>query len=305
MTIDELEVLITANTNELRKEMSNAQKSIDQLKKKADKGTAGIYSAFNKLKSGIVALGIGNVIKDVITSGMEAIESESLFDTVFKSNAEAVRSWSDEVSNALGLNAYALRNNAGVIYSMTSSMGVAEENALQLSKGIALLTEDLASFRNLSSEEAFNKLKAGLTGETEPLKSIGILVDENTIKQVAYSEGIAKNGAELTQQQKVLARYVAILKQTGDAQGDLARTIDSPSNQLRQLKSQVHNLYISLSNFLMPAVKTVLIWLNALAQAAINTVNSIAAFFGVTGLGAVSEETVSYTHLTLPTILLV
>lgn len=124
---------------------------------------------------------------------------------------------------------------------MTSSMGVAEDNALKMSKGISLLSEDMASFYNLDSSEAFNKLRAGLTGETEPLKALGILVDENTVKQAVYSEGIAQNGAELTQQQKVLARYVAILKQTGNAQGDLARTIDSPANQLRLLKIKLVN----------------------------------------------------------------
>ena len=291
MTVDELQVLITANTNELRKEINKANKNISGLQKSANKGTAGVSTAFKKLKTGIVALGIGKVIKDSLQSGMDAIESENLFETVFKNNADAVRSWSDDLSNALGLNAYAVRNNAGVIYSMTSSMGIAEENALKMSKGIATLTEDLASFRNLSSEEAFTKLKAGITGEAEPLKALGILVDENTVKQVAYSEGIAENGAELTQQQKVLARYVAILKQTGDAQGDLAKTLESPSNQLRQLKQQATNLGIAFSNFLMPAVSTVLPYLTALTKIAAQAVSNLASFFGIGADDSTSEET--------------
>ena len=291
MTVDELQVLITANTNELRKEINNANKSISGLKKSAEKGAGGVSGVFKKLKTAIITLGIGKVIKDSIQSGMDAVESESLFETVFKNNADSVRSWSEELSNALGLNAYAVRNNAGVIYSMTSSMGIAEENAIKMSKGIATLTEDLASFRNLTSEEAFAKLKAGITGEAEPLKAIGILVDENTVKQTAYSEGIAENGAELTQQQKVLARYVAILKQTGDAQGDLARTINSPSNQLRQLKSQVQNLSISLSKFFMPVVQAVLPWVTAFTKVVTQAVTSLATFFGLTGNDDLSEET--------------
>ena len=296
MTVDELEVLITANTNDLRKEMSSANKGIEGLKKSAKSSADGALKAFKMLKTGIVALGIGKVIKDSITMGMDAIESDSLFETVMGDNAAAVKSWSNEVSNTLGLNAVAMQKNIGVIYNMTSSMGVAGDNALKMSKGISVLAEDMASFYNLESEEAFNKLKAGITGETEPLKSLGILVDENTVKQVAYSEGIAENGAQLTQQQKVLARYVAILKQTGNAQGDLARTITSPSNQLRQLKSQITQLGLSLSNFFIPIVSAVLPYLNAFAKMATDALNSLkpladklAEFLGVSNTSA-SEE---------------
>lgn len=291
MTVDELQVLVTANTNELRKEIGKANKSISGLKKSADKGTAGVANAFKKLKQGIIALGIGKIIKDSIMSGMEAIESDSFFDTALGKYAEDTRSWSEKMSNALGLNAVEVRKNTATIFTMTSSMGIAEENALKMSKGISLLSNDLASFRDLSSEEAFNKIKAGITGEAEPLKALGILVDENTVKQVAYSEGIAQNGAELTQQQKVLARYVAILKQTGNAQGDLARTIDSPSNQLRMLKNNLTQAGIALSNFFMPAVKMILPWLNALAKVTTQALNSLASFFGLTGGEDTAEDT--------------
>ena len=290
MTVDELQVLITANTNELRKEINSANKNISGLKKSADKGTAGVSTAFKKLKTGIVALGIGKVIKDSITSGMDAIESDSLFRTVMGENTEAVRSWSNEVADALGLSAVNMQKNIGVVYNMTSSMGVAEENALKLSKGVSVLAEDMASFYNLDSEEAFNKLRAGLTGETEPLKALGILIDENTVKQTAYSAGIAEVGAELTNEQKVLARYTAILNQTSNAQGDLAKTLDSPSNQLRSLKQNVQNLGIAFSSFLMPAVQTILPYLNALAKVATEALNSLASLLGFTGNDA-SEET--------------
>ena len=291
MTVDELQVLITANTNELRKEIGNANKSIAGLQKSANKGTAGVTSAFKKLKTGIIALGIGKLIKDSIQSGMDAVESDSLFETSLGASADAVRSWSDEVSSVLGLSAVDIRKNTGVIYNMTSSMGVAEDNALKMSKGISLLSQDMASFYNLDSTEAFNKLRAGLTGEAEGLKALGILVDENTVKQVAYSEGIATVGSELTQQEKVLARYVAILKQTGNAQGDLARTINSPSNQLRTLKQQVKDLGIAFSNFLLPVISAVLPYLTAFARVVTEALSSLARFLGLTGGGGASTET--------------
>ena len=276
MTVEELQVLITANT------------TINSLKKSADKTQSGITSAFKKLKTGIVALGIGKIIKDSITTGMNAVESDSLFDTSLGNMADEVRAWSDTIANALGLSAVAMRKNTGVVYNMTTSMGVATDNALKMSKGVSLLAEDMASFYNLNSTEAFNKIRAGLTGETEPLKALGILVDENTIKQVAYSEGIATTGSELTQQQKVLARYVAILKQTGNAQGDLARTIDSPANQLRILKNQVGQLGLAFSNFLLPVVSAVLPYITAFTKVITTAINTLAKFLGLTGKGGTS-----------------
>ena len=291
MTVDELQVIITANTDELRKEINKANQNISNLQKSATKSVGGVSTAFKKLKTGIVALGIGKVIKDSIQSGMDAIESDSLFNTVMGDNADAVKAWSNEVSNALGLNAVNMQKNIGVIYNMTNSMGVAGDNALKMSKGVSVLAEDMASFYNLDSTEAFNKLRAGLTGETEPLKALGILVDENTIKQYAYSEGIAQTGAELTNEQKVLARYVAILKQTGNAQGDLARTLNSPANQLRQLKQQVTNLGIAFSNFFMPIISAVLPYISAFTKAVRQALTSLSSFLGFSMNNSTSQET--------------
>ena len=298
MTVDELQVLITANTNELRKEIANTNKNISGLQKSARKSTDGVASAFKKLKTGIVALGIGKVIADSFKSGMDAIESESLFSTVMGENTEAVREWSNGVADALGLSAVTMQKNIGVIYNMTSSMGVAEDNALKMSKGISVLAEDMASFYNMDSAEAFNKLRGGLTGEAEGLKALGILVDENTVKQTAYSAGIAEVGAELTNEQKVLARYQAILNQTSTAQGDLARTLDSPSNQLRSLGQNVQNLGIAFSKILMPAAQAVLPWINAFVKVVTQATEALAnglvpileKFFGLS-VGGASEET--------------
>lgn len=290
MTVDELQVLITANTTALQKEIAKTNSTIASLKKSADKSQSGITSAFKKLKTGIVALGIGKVIKDSIQLGMDAIESDNLFEVSMGNMADSVRDWSEEVGNALGLSATEMRKNVGTIYNMTTSMGLAEDNALKMSKGVTLLANDMASFYNLSTDEAFSKINAGLTGETEPLKRLGILVDENTVKQVAYQQGIAETGTELTQQQKVLARYVAILQQTGNAQGDLARTLDSPSNQLRQLKSQVQQLGITFGSFFMPILQAVIPYVTAFTKVITYALNSLSKFLGLKSTSA-SDET--------------
>ena len=286
MTVDELQVLITANTQQLQKEIAKTNSTIAGLKKSAEKSGAGVMSAFKKLKTGIVALGIGKVIADSIKTGMDAVESDSLFDTSLGNMADDVRAWSDQMAEALGLSAVSIRKNTGVIYNMTTSMGLASDNALKMSKGVSILANDMASFYNMSEEEAFNKIQSGLTGMSKPLKDLGILVDDATITQVAYQEGIAKTGEDLTEQQKVLARYVALLKQTGNAQGDLARTIDSPANQLRILKNQVSQLGLAFSNFLLPMVSAVLPYITAFTKVVTQAVNTLAKFLGLTGKGS-------------------
>lgn len=290
MTIEELQVLITANTDDLRREINKTNSTINGLKKNAEKQNNGITKAFSKLKKGIIALGIGKVIKDSIQSGMEAIESDNLFSVSLGKYADDVYNWSTEVSNALGLNAVEIRKNTGVIYNMTSSMGLAEKQALTMSKGVTLLANDMASFYNLNTEEAFNKIRAGITGETEPLKALGILVDENTIKQVAYSEGIATTGSELNQQQKVLARYVAIMKQTGNAQGDLARTMDSPANMFRRLKTEIQKCATTIGSIFMPIIQTVVPYIISFVKIIGNALNSLASFLGIKST-SLSEET--------------
>lgn len=294
MTTEELNIKITADTSAATSNIGKAEKSVDELGKsskgaadkidKLDKSvttTGGSLRTFGQeantagnrlqnlestanglnfsgLKSTLVGLGLGRLLKESVTSAMNAVESESLFETSLGGLSTQARSWSEKLSNDLGLDGYALRKNVGMLYTMTSSMGLGTQTAYEMSTSLTLLAEDMASFYNLSSDEAFAKLKSGLTGEAEPLKALGILVDENTVKQYAYKNGIAEVGSELTQQQKVLARYQAILGQTATAQGDLARTADSPANQLRRTMNELQQASIEVGTALLPLVQAVL-----------------------------------------------
>ena len=189
---------------------------------------------------------------------MDAIESENLFEVSMGNMADAARDWSEELRDQLGLNSYEVRKNIGTFNVMFTSMGAGTKAAYDMAAGLTELAYDMASFYNLSPEEAFIKLQAGITGETEPLKRLGILVDEATTKTYAYKLGIAEQGKELTQQQKLLARYAAIMGQTSKAQGDLARTMDSPTNKLRIMKSRVTEMGIEIGTKLLPIFEKLL-----------------------------------------------
>ncbi|MHB8124642.1 MAG: phage tail protein [Desulfitobacteriaceae bacterium] len=216
--------------------------------------------------------------KNSIKMAMDVVESESLFAVSMGSMANAARAWSEELQSSLGLNAYEVRKNVGVFYNMTTSMGLTRAAAYKLSTDLTKLAYDMSSFYNMDVEEMFIKLQSGITGETEPLKRIGILVLDNVIKQYAYAEGIANVGEELTEQQKVMARYIAIMNQTRNAQGDLARTIMSPTNQLRILKMQLDLARINLGNAFMPIVTIVLPILTSFAKGLVRATNTFAQF---------------------------
>ena len=261
ITLEELQIKFNAETGALKSQLSGVQNQLAGLEKSADKA----QSSLGFLKKAGAALGgamIGrkliNIGKDAVSMANDVVESEELFSVSMGRMEARAREWSDNIGESLGLNPYDLRKNVGMLNVMFDSMGVGEEEAYDMSTSLTQLANDMASFYNMDTEEAFTKLRAGITGETEPLKRLGILVDENTIKQYAMANGISKTGKEMTQTQKLQARYGAIMQQTMKAQGDLARTMDSPTNQLRILNNQFDQAKIALGQALQPALIAVL-----------------------------------------------
>lgn len=221
---------------------------------------------------------------------MDAVESENLFEVSMGNMAGAARAWSKELSQSLGLNEYETRRNIGTFDVMLKSFGMNEQAAYGMAKGLTQLAYDMASFYNLKPEEAFEKLQSGISGEIEPLRRLGITVSETAVQTYAYTHGIAAQGAELNEQQKVLARYGLIMERTSAAQGDLARTIDSPANQLRVLKSRLEETGITFGQILIPvvlkaatALNHFVQWLQNLSPGAKQTVITLALMVAVLG----------------------
>lgn len=185
----------------------------------------------------------------------DAVESENLFQISMGSMAGSARKYSEQISKSLGLNAYEVRKNIGTFNVMLGSMGMGKKHALGMSEGMTKLAYDMASFYNISNDEAFDKLKSGIVGMSKPLESLGINIKETQVQTYAYTHGIAKQGKKLSEQQKILARYGLIMQSTGKAHGDLARTANSPINQIRILKGQITQLGIEFGQLLIPMVQ--------------------------------------------------
>lgn len=263
-TIAELMVKLGADTSGLTKGLNDAGKQIKEKSNEIEKNFEGLNHIGEKLTKVGTGLTVG-VTLPLLAIGtastkmaIDAQESESLFEVSMGNMSGAARAWSVQISEALGLNEYNVRKNVGVFNVMFDSMGIGTQKAFEMSKGLTALSYDMASFYNLDPTEAFTKLQAGISGEIEPLKRLGLIINETSVKTYAYQNRIAKTGEELTEQQKVLARYGLIMEQTSKAQGDLARTAESPQNQLRKLKETLSEVGVKLGEAILPLLQAAL-----------------------------------------------
>lgn len=286
MTVDELQVLITAQTTKFNSEIAKVQSQLTGLDKNVQKTSNNLTSNLTKGLTQVAGkvLSVAAIVKATtasINSAMEYIEDENLFQVSMGRWADATRDWSKQVQDSVGVSGAWLRKYSGVMTNMTYSMGLAQDQAVQLGKGIALLSNDLASFYNISADSAFEKIQSAMAGMPRPLQELGIMVRDSEVKQVAYANGIARTGDELNTTQKAMATYLAILQRTSNAQGDLARTINTPANQFRMLKTSIINLGVAIGMMFQPLLSVVLPVLNAIVIATTRAFQAIAALFGI------------------------
>jgi hypothetical protein len=288
--VENLEVLIQANADQLKTELQATQKALTKFKKGAEGTSQGFGSSFSA--AGIVAgvgiaavtAAIGAAVKSSTQFAMQAIESENLVGVTFGNMTGDIVEWSNQLEQALGMNAFETRKSAGVFFNIANSLGLTRDNALNLSKGVVMLANDMASFYNIATDDALMKLQSGLTGEIEPLKRLGILVDDNTIKMKAMEMGLGDNTAAMSQATKASLRYLAILDQTKNAQGDMARTINSPANQLRILESRVKGVQIALGAVFIPVLNAILPYIGAFVIMIGRAIEAVSKFFGIVGI---------------------
>lgn len=241
----------------------------------AAKVTAG-WLAMKKLLSGLLTL---------VLKSNDFIESQNLFNVAMGQYASEARKYAESVSDALGIDPAEWMENQGLFMTLGTGFGIAGDSAAEMSKNLTQLGYDLSSFYNISSSDAFQKLQSGLSGEIEPLRRLGFDLSHAKLQQIAYSQGIHKNVSEMTQAEKASLRYYAIMTQVTQAQGDMARTIDQPANQLRILRAKTEEAARALGNLLLPIVKIVVPWLIAGAEAVTKFANGLALILGIEGAG--------------------
>lgn len=252
----------TASIQEAREELARASAALDQLEDHTNKST----DAFSRLAKAIGLVMIARKALDTIKTGIDyasdLAEVQNVVDVTFGSATEAINSWSKECLAAYGMNEVSAKRYAGTIGAMLKSSGLAGDAIVDMSKDMVGLAGDMASFYNLDLETAFEKIRSGISGETEPLKQLGINMSVANLEAYALSQGITTAYNEMSQAEQVMLRYNYLMSTTADAQGDFARTQDSYANQTRLLSESWLEFTGVMAERLLPVLTTIVSWLN-------------------------------------------
>jgi hypothetical protein len=221
-----------------------------------------------------------NAVSEWVDAANTYIEDMNLFSVAMGRYAESARNYATEVANVMGIDPGAWMRYQGVFQTLATGFGVAGDRAAVMSQQLTQLGYDISSFYNIDVQDAMLKLQSGLSGELEPLRRIGYDLSQARLEAEALSLGIQKNFSDMTQAEKAYLRYYAILTQVTQAQGDMSRTLDAPSNQLRILKEQAAQAARALGEIFIPALNAILPYAIAVMHVIRDLASEIAAAFG-------------------------
>ena len=233
---------------------------------------------------------IGTVVKgfkaatDAITSlvktSSDYYEVVNLFSVSMGKYANDAYEYANKVSELMGIDPAEWMRNQGTFMNLASGFGVAGDKAAEMSEQLTQLGYDIASFQNISIGDAMQKLQSGLAGEIEPLRRIGYDLSQAKLEAIAAEQGIDKSVSSMTQAEKSQLRYIAIMTQVTQQQGDMARTLEDPANQMRILEAQFKQAARAIGNIFLPAVQMVLPYITATAKLVRELADSIASLVG-------------------------
>ena len=256
----------TASFDNARQELARMSQQLDEFDNQAHKTDNTLNTLLRTLGLVTIARKAFDVLKAGVDYASDLAEVQNVVDVTFGNAASTVNSWSKTTLNAYGMNEVSAKRYVGTMGAMLKSSGLAGDAIVGMSQDMVGLAGDMASFYNLDLETAFQKIRSGISGETEPLKQLGINMSVANLEAFALSQGIDKSYQSMTQAEQVMLRYNYLMATTGDAQGDFARTSDSWANQTRLLSESWTQFTGILAEQLLPALTTVVSWMNKIVS---------------------------------------
>lgn len=252
---------LTASYNKLDAELKQHQATQSRL-------TQGVMSYLGPLATVTGALvALRSVYTGLIQPAMRAQEATSKFNTIFGAQAAGVTAWSEQLGQAIGRSSRELQGMAADAMALISPLTGGGAAAVRMSQGLVQMAQDLASFNNVSVDEALTALRSGISGESEPMKRFGILLTETALKEYALSQGIRKRVSDMTTAELTQLRYNAMLHNMGVATGDAERTSGSLTNRMRALEDATSDQAVAIGTKLLPGM-------TMLVDAMVKNVNS-------------------------------
>ncbi len=243
------------------------------------KFTSGL-KALNVAAVAITFRRIGHYIAQAVTESNKYQEDLNLFTVALGQYAAEAQNYAEKVSDVLGIDPAQWLRNQGVFNTLLTGFGDTADRAQLMSQNLTQLGYDISSFFNISIEDAMQKLQSGISGELEPLRRLGYDLSQARLEQTALNLGIKESVANMTQAEKAELRYYAIMTQVTTAQGDMARTLEAPANQLRILQAQVTQVARAIGNIFIPALNAILPYAIAVVQVIREIANALANLAG-------------------------
>lgn len=273
--------LLPSNLNKVNSALNSTKNAIN--KTKSSVGNNILNRLASGLQFGVLIAGIRGVTNSIgnfVNSSNDYIENMNLFKVSMAEMTDEAQKFINNFSNTLGVDPSGLMRYMGLFNNLIEGFGIGSQEAYTMSKNLTQLSYDMSSYLNIPIDEAMQKLKSGIAGEIEPMRAVGVALDQATLQETAYTLGIDKKVSAMTRAQKTELLYYQIMQKTSNMQGDMGRTILQPANALRILQQQftqlgraIGNIFIPILMSLVPYIMVVTQWLTALAQ-------SIANFFG-------------------------
>lgn len=251
----------------------------------ATKSYTSLSTVLRDVRTKIISVYVGfsktsDFLADCFQSSNEYVENVNLFTVAMGEYAEEAYNYAEQVNKLLGIDISEWIRFQGVFKQITTGFGVAADKSNLMSKNLAQIGYDIASFYNISIEESMQKIQSGISGELEPLRRLGYALDAATLQQIAYDNGITQNINTMTQAQKSQLRYIAIMQQSTNVMGDMARTIITPANSMRILQQQMEQLKRAIGNIVSVFAVKLIPYVQVLIRFLTDAANAVADWLG-------------------------
>lgn len=223
---------------------------------------------------------VGQVIGDLMKKSSEYTETLNLFNVALGQYADEAFEYANKVASVMGIDPAEWMRGQGVFMTLATGFGIAGDKAAYMSKNLTQLGYDLSSYYNISAADAIQKLQSGISGELEPLRRLGYDLSQAKLEATALALGIDKSVSSMNQAEKGMLRYYAIMTQVTQVQGDMARTLESPANQLRILQSAANQAARALGNIFVGALGRLIPYAIAFLNVITSVLNALGSLFG-------------------------
>lgn len=253
---------------------------LKQATKEAENLDKGLTKALNVGKVLAFGTAITKLGKWGVKESLEMVSAQNLLNATMGTGIDQADKFQKTITSSFNVASAETMRTQGYFMGLTSSLGIANEAATEMSENLTKLVYDLSSLYGTDPSEMYTKLQSGIIGQTKPLRSVGIDVTAQTIQSYLDDMGIKAMVQDLTQAEKTMLRYIAILDQSSIAHGNMADTINSPINQVKQLKAQVKDLGMWIGHVFMGTIGRAIPYVTAFVIVLKELTKAFAMLFG-------------------------